>query len=44
MKGNVWVNGFNLGRYWVTEGPQKRLYLPGPLLKKGKNEILLTRA
>jgi beta-galactosidase len=41
MKGNVWVNGFNLGRYWVTEGPQKRLYLPGPLLKKGKNEILL---
>ncbi|UAL52621.1 glycoside hydrolase family 35 protein [Metabacillus dongyingensis] len=41
MKGNVWVNGFNLGRYWVTEGPQKRLYLPGPLLKKGKNKILL---
>ncbi|KEZ53392.1 glycoside hydrolase family 35 protein [Metabacillus indicus] len=40
-KGNVWVNGFNLGRYWVTEGPQQRLYVPGPLLKEGKNDILV---
>jgi len=40
-KGNVFINGFNLGRYWNTAGPQKTLYLPGPLLKKGKNEIVV---
>lgn len=39
-KGFVAVNGFNLGRYWEI-GPQKRLYLPGPLLKKGKNTIIV---
>jgi len=31
-KGYVWVNGFNLGRYWSI-GPQQTLYLPAPLLK-----------
>lgn len=40
-KGNVFINGFNLGRYWNTAGPQKTLYLPGPLLKKGNNEIIV---
>jgi beta-galactosidase len=39
-KGVVFVNGFNLGRYWNI-GPQKTLYVPGPLLKKGKNEIVV---
>ncbi|OME95218.1 MULTISPECIES: glycoside hydrolase family 35 protein [Paenibacillus] len=39
-KGVVWVNGFNLGRYW-EHGPQAALYLPGPLLKQGRNEILV---
>jgi len=39
-KGCVFVNGFNIGRYWEI-GPQKRLYIPGPLLKKGKNEIVV---
>jgi beta-galactosidase len=39
-KGVVWVNGFNLGRYW-EQGPQAALYLPGPLLKQGRNEILV---
>jgi beta-galactosidase len=39
-KGNLFVNGFNLGRYWEM-GPQKTLYLPGPLLKSGMNEIIL---
>ena len=38
-KGVVWVNGFNLGRYWSI-GPQKALYLPGSLLK-GENEIVI---
>ena len=35
------VNGFLLGRYYNSAGPQKTLYLPGPLLKKGTNEIIL---
>ena len=39
-KGCAFLNGFNLGRYWEI-GPQKRLYIPGPLLKKGANEIIL---
>ena len=39
-KGCVWVNGFNIGRFWDI-GPQKRLYIPSPLLRKGKNEIIL---
>lgn len=39
-KGCVFVNGFPLGRFWEV-GPQRRLYLPGPLLKKGSNEIIL---
>lgn len=38
-KGVVWVNGFNLGRYWSI-GPQRALYLPGSLLK-GENEIVI---
>jgi beta-galactosidase len=37
-KGVAWVNGFNLGRYWEI-GPQRTLYLPGPLLRHGGNEL-----
>ncbi|WP_313892301.1 beta-galactosidase [Psychrobacillus sp.] len=40
VKGFVVVNGFNLGRYW-EKGPQQTLYLPGPLLRKGDNEIIV---
>lgn len=39
-KGLVFVNGFNLGRYWNIE-PLHNLYLPGPLLKAGRNEIVV---
>ncbi len=39
-KGCIIVNGFNIGRFWEV-GPQKRLYIPAPLLKKGKNEIIV---
>ncbi|TAH64397.1 MAG: beta-galactosidase [Anaerolineaceae bacterium] len=39
-KGCAFINGFNLGRYWDI-GPQKRLYIPAPLLKQGKNEIII---
>ncbi|KAK3907589.1 Beta-galactosidase, partial [Frankliniella fusca] len=31
-KGVVFINGFNLGRYWPSAGPQVTLYLPGHLL------------
>ncbi len=39
-KGCAFINGFNLGRFWEI-GPQKRLYLPAPLLKKSRNEIIV---
>jgi hypothetical protein len=41
VKGIVYVNGFNLGRYW-TIGPQQQLFLPGSLLKTGTpNDIVV---
>lgn len=41
-KGNVWINGFNIGRYWTKKGPQKALYIPGCLLHTDKeNEIVI---
>lgn len=40
QKGIAWINGFQLGRYWEA-GPQRTLYVPGPLLRKGSNEIIL---
>ena len=39
IKGLVYVNGHNLGRYWNT-GPQQHLYCPASWLKKGNNEII----
>lgn len=37
-RGFVWINGFNLGRYW-SAGPQHTLYVPGPVLREGGNEV-----
>jgi beta-galactosidase len=34
VEGVVWINRFNLGRYWDI-GPQQNLFLPSPLLKRG---------
>ena len=39
-KGCAFVNGFNIGRFWEI-GPQKRLYIPAPLLQIGKNTIVI---
>lgn len=39
-KGMVWVNGYNIGRYWNI-GPQQTLFMPGCWLRKGRNEILV---
>lgn len=40
-KGVIFVNGFNIGRYYNPAGPQKTLYVPAPMLKKGDNEIVV---
>lgn len=39
-KGAAWVNGHALGRFWNV-GPQATLYVPGPWLKAGSNEIVI---
>lgn len=39
-RGVVFINSINIGRYWDI-GPQRRLYIPAPFLKKGKNEVLI---
>eukprot|EP00026_Physarum_polycephalum_P020203 Phypoly_transcript_22632.p1 GENE.Phypoly_transcript_22632~~Phypoly_transcript_22632.p1 ORF type:complete len:102 (+),score=10.00 Phypoly_transcript_22632:232-537(+) len=39
-KGNVFINGFNLGRYWHI-GPQYSLYVPAPVLVNGQNEVIV---
>ncbi|MBF1526900.1 MAG: beta-galactosidase [Prevotella salivae] len=39
-KGQVYINGHALGRFWRI-GPQQTLYLPGCWLKKGRNEIIV---
>ena len=40
-KGQVYVNGHALGRFWHI-GPQQTLYMPGCWLHKGRNEIIVT--
>lgn len=37
-KGTLYVNGFNLGRYWDI-GPQLSLYCPASVLKAGENTV-----
>ena len=39
-KGQVYVNGYPIGRFWQI-GPQQTLYMPGCWLKKGENEIIV---
>ena len=39
-KGYIFVNGYNLGRYW-DKGPQQRIFVPGVWLKKGENEVIV---
>ena len=40
-KGVVFVNGFNIGRYFNPAGPQKTLYVPAPMLRQGENEVVV---
>ena len=39
-KGQVYVNGHPVGRFWNI-GPQQTLYVPGCWLKKGRNEVVV---
>ncbi len=39
-KGVAWVNGHCLGRFWNI-GPAQTLYVPGPWLKSGQNEVVI---
>lgn len=39
-KGQAWINGFHLGRYW-NRGPQRTLYIPAPVLCPGSNDLVL---
>ncbi|ODN01563.1 Beta-galactosidase-1-like protein 2 [Orchesella cincta] len=39
-KGIVFINGFNIGRYFRA-GPQQTLYIPAPLLKQGTNTVTI---
>jgi beta-galactosidase len=40
MKGQLWLNGRAMGRVWNI-GPQKTLYIPGPWLRVGENEVVV---
>lgn len=39
-KGFAFVNGFLLGRFW-SAGPQRTLYVPGPVTRAGSNDIVI---
>uniref|UniRef100_A0A673L275 Glycoside hydrolase 35 catalytic domain-containing protein n=1 Tax=Sinocyclocheilus rhinocerous TaxID=307959 RepID=A0A673L275_9TELE len=40
LKGVVFINGQNIGRYWDA-GPQQALFLPGPFLNSGMNQVIV---
>ncbi|CAN8073817.1 unnamed protein product [Agarophyton chilense] len=41
-RGVLWVNGFNLGRFHTgASGPQRSLFVPGAMLREGRNEFLV---
>jgi len=42
QKGIVFVNGFNIGRYFSSAGPQQTLYVPAGLMKMGDNTVSYT--
>ena len=39
-KGALWINGHPIGRFWNI-GPQQTLYVPGPWLRQGDNEVVV---
>ena len=43
FKGQIWINQFNLGRYWPASGPQMTLYVPKTILRPFpfRNDVML---
>ncbi|CAH1790381.1 unnamed protein product [Owenia fusiformis] len=43
FKGQAFMNGFNLGRYWPVKGPQVTLYVPSGVLKAypAENDLVM---
>ena len=41
QKGQAFVNGHNLARYWGARGPQVSFYCPAAWLNEGVNEVIL---
>ncbi|ADV82519.1 glycoside hydrolase family 35 protein [Terriglobus saanensis] len=39
-KGALWINGHAMGRFWNV-GPQETLFVPGPWLKRGRNDVVV---
>lgn len=40
FQGQVWINGFNVGRYWPARGPQVTLFVPANILSTaGPNNV-----
>ncbi|CAK9179959.1 unnamed protein product [Ilex paraguariensis] len=40
-KGIAFVNKYNVGRFWPSFGPQCNLYVPAPILRRGKNDLVI---
>lgn len=41
-RGTLWINGFNVGRFNTgVPAPQRSLFVPGSLLREGKNDIVV---
>jgi hypothetical protein len=41
VKGVLFINGRHAGWYWPARGPQNTLFVPGPWLKWGRNEVVV---
>lgn len=41
LQGVIFINGFNLGRYWPVVGPQITLYIPKEVLRKTGNSLVV---
>ena len=40
-KGQFFINGVHVGRYWAASGPQYSYYIPAALLQIGDNDIVV---
>jgi len=38
VQGQLFINGFNVGRYWPTAGPQVTLYIPAGILRAAPSQ------